>query len=181
MKFDSFQAQSCFRYIIPKGEITMDHIIYLALGSNIDDRLANLKQAVTSLSPQMEVKKKSHVYETLPWGYTDQPKFLNQVLMAKTYLEPERLLRHLKRLEVALGRKASFRNGPRLIDIDILFYDDIVLETPDLILPHPRLHERGFVLLPMMDIAPDLVHPVKNKSIREMMVLCDVGGIKEFQ
>lgn len=159
----------------------MDHIIYLALGSNMGDRLANLKQALSSLPPQMEVKKRSHVYETPPWGYEDQSKFLNQVLMAKTYLEPEPLLRHLKRLEVALGRKASFRNGPRLIDIDILFYDDLVLETPDLILPHPRLHERGFVLLPMMDIAPDLVHPVNKKSIREMMVLCDVGGIQEFK
>ena len=82
---------------------------------------------------------------------------------------------------MALGRKTGFRNGPRLIDIDILFYDDLVLETPDLILPHPRLHERGFVLLPMMDIAPDLVHPVKQKSIREMVAFCDVGGIREFQ
>jgi len=159
----------------------MDHIIYLALGSNMEDRLANLKQAITALPPQVEVKKRSRVYETLPWGYEDQPKFLNQVLMGKTYLEPEPLLRHLKRLEVALGRKATFRNGPRLIDIDILFYDDLVLETPDLILPHPRLHERGFVLLPMMDIAPDLVHPVKKKSVREMMAFCDVGGIREFQ
>jgi 2-amino-4-hydroxy-6-hydroxymethyldihydropteridine diphosphokinase len=159
----------------------MDHIIYLALGSNMEDRLANLKQAITALPPQTVVKKKSRVYETPPWGYEDQPKFLNQVLMGKTYLEPEPLLRHLKRLEVALGRKATFRNGPRLIDIDILFYDDLVLETPDLILPHPRLHERGFVLLPMMDIAPDLVHPVKKKSVREMMAFCDVGGIREFQ
>lgn len=159
----------------------MDHIIYLALGSNMEDRLANLKQAITALPPQMVVKKKSRVYETLPWGYEDQPKFLNQVLMGMTYLEPEPLLRHLKRLEIALGRKATFRNGPRLIDIDILFYDDLVLETPDLILPHPRLHERGFVLLPMMDIAPDLVHPVKQKSVREMMAFCDVGGITEFQ
>ena len=159
----------------------MDHIVYLALGSNMDDRLANLKQAIASLPPQMTVKKKSKVYETPPWGYTDQPKFLNQVLMVTTYLDPEPLLRHIKRLEVALGRKASFRNGPRLIDIDILFYDDLMLETPDLILPHPRLHERGFVLLPMMDIAPDLVHPVKKKSIREMMAFCDVGGITEFK
>jgi 2-amino-4-hydroxy-6-hydroxymethyldihydropteridine diphosphokinase len=159
----------------------MDHIVYLALGSNMDDRLANLKQAIASLPPQMTVKKKSKVYETPPWGYTDQPKFLNQVLMATTYVDPEPLLRHIKRLEVALGRKASFRNGPRLIDIDILFYDDLMLETPDLILPHPRLHERGFVLLPMMDIAPDLVHPVKKKSIREMMAFCDVGGITEFK
>ncbi|MFT3892370.1 MAG: 2-amino-4-hydroxy-6-hydroxymethyldihydropteridine diphosphokinase [Anaerolineales bacterium] len=159
----------------------MDHTVYLALGSNMDDRLANLKQAIASLPPQMTVKKKSKVYETPPWGYTDQPKFLNQVLMVTTYLDPEPLLRHIKRLEVALGRKASFRNGPRLIDIDILFYDDLTLETPDLILPHPRLHERGFVLLPMMEIAPDLVHPLKNKSIRQMMLFCDVGGITEFK
>ena len=80
----------------------MDHTIYLALGSNLDNRLANLKQAIASLSPQMEVKAKSRVYETPPWGYEDQPMFLSQVLMAKTYLEPEPLLRHLKRLEVAL-------------------------------------------------------------------------------
>lgn len=159
----------------------MDHIIYLALGSNMDDRLANLKQAIASLPPQMTVKKKSKVYETPPWGYTDQPKFLNQVLMVATYLDPEPLLRHIKRLEVALGWKASFRNGPRLIDVDILFYDDLILETPDLILPHPRLHERVFVVLPMMDIAPDLMHPGKKKSIREMIGLCDVGGINEFQ
>ena len=157
----------------------MDHIIYLALGSNIDDRFANLKQAIASLSPQMEVKAKSRVYETPPWGYTDQSMFLNQVLMAKTYLEPEPLLRHIKRLEVALGRKATFRNGPRLIDIDILFYDDLMLDTPALTIPHPHLHERGFVLLPLMDIAPDLVHPIKKKSIREMVAFCDLGGIKE--
>lgn len=159
----------------------MDHIIYLALGSNLEDRLANLKQAIVSLPPQMVVKAKSRVYETPPWGYADQPMFLNQVLQAKTYLDPEPLLRHIKRLEVALGRKTGFRNGPRLIDIDILFYDDLVLDTPALTLPHPHLHERGFVLLPMMDIAPDLVHPVKQKSIREMVAFCDVGGIREFQ
>jgi len=158
----------------------MDHTVYLALGSNIDNRLANLKQAIASLPPQLEVKKKSQVYETPPWGYTDQPMFLNQVLMGKTYLEPETLLRHLKRLEVALGRKATFRNGPRLIDIDILFYDELVLDTPALTIPHPRMHERGFVLLPLMDIAPDLVHPVKKKSIREMIAFCDVGNIKQF-
>jgi len=158
----------------------MDHIVYFALGSNIDDRLANLKQAVASLPPQMEVKAKSHIYEAPPWGYTDQTMFLNMVLMANTYLDPEPLLKHLKRLEIALGRKASFRNGPRLIDIDILFYDELVLDTPTLIIPHPRLHERGFVLMPLMDIAPDLVHPVKKKSVREMVAFCDLGGIKQF-
>jgi len=154
--------------------------VYLALGSNLDNRLANLKQAIASLPPQMEVKAKSRVYETPPWGYTDQPMFLNQVVRAETYLEPEPLLKHIKRLEVAMGRRATFHNGPRLIDIDILFYDDLVLETPGLVIPHPHLHERGFVLLPMMDIAPDLVHPIKKKSIQEMVALCDVSGMVPY-
>ena len=157
-----------------------EHTVYLALGSNLDNRLANLKQAVTALAPQMEVKAKSHVYETPPWGYEDQPRFLNQVIKAKTYLEPEPLLKHLKRLEVTLGRKTSFQNGPRLIDIDILFYDELILNTPSLVIPHPRLHERGFVLLPLMDIDPDLVHPVNKQSIREMVALSDIEGIEKF-
>jgi len=156
------------------------HIVYLALGSNIGDRLENLKEAIAALPPQMVVKAKSHVYETLPWGYEDQPKFLNQALKAQTYVEPEPLLKHIKRLEIALGRKASFPNGPRLIDIDILFYDDLVLNTSALTLPHPHLHERGFVLLPLMDIAPDLIHPVTKKSVREMVAFCNLGGIKQI-
>lgn len=157
-----------------------NHIVYLALGSNMGDRLENLKEAIAALPPQMVVKAKSHIYETLPWGYEDQPKFLNQVLKAQTYVEPEPLLKHIKRLEIALGRKPSFQNGPRLIDIDILFYDDLVLNTPALTLPHPRLHERGFVLLPLMDIAPDLVHPVTKKSVREMVAFCNLGGIQQL-
>jgi 2-amino-4-hydroxy-6-hydroxymethyldihydropteridine diphosphokinase len=157
-----------------------EHTAYLALGTNLGDRLANLKQAISALTPQMEVQTKSQVYETPPWGYEDQPKFLNQVIKAQTYLEPEALLKHLKRLEVALGRKASFQNGPRLIDIDLLFYDDLVLNQSTLVLPHPRLHERGFVLRPLMDIAPDLVHPVYKKSVREMAAQCDLHGIEQF-
>jgi len=154
-----------------------EHTVYLALGSNLGDRLANLKQAIAALTPQMEVKAKSSVYETPPWGYEDQPKFLNQVIKAKTYLDPEPLLKHLKRLEVALGRQESFPNGPRLIDMDILFYDDLVLNSPALVIPHPRLHERGFVLLPLMEIAPDLIHPVNKKSVREMAAGCDAREI----
>src|SRR5215216_7949551 len=157
-----------------------EHTVYLALGSNLGDRLANLKQAIDSLTPQMEVRAKSSVYETPPWGYEDQPKFLNQVVKAKTYLDPEPLLKHLKRLEVALGRKESFPNGPRLIDIDVLFYDDLVWNKPSLIIPHPRLHERGFVLLPLVELAPDLVHPVHKKTIREMLALVNVEGIQKF-
>lgn len=156
------------------------HIVYLALGSNLENRAANLKEAISSLSPQMDVLAKSKIYETPPWGYTDQPKFLNQVVKVKTYLDPEPLLKHLKRLEIALGRQATFRNGPRLIDIDILFYDDLILETPTLVIPHPRLHERGFVLMPLMDIAPDLVHPVQRQSISEMLASCDLNGIVQY-
>jgi len=157
-----------------------EHIVYLALGSNLDNRLANLRQALAALPPQMEVKAKSHVYETPPWGYEDQPRFLNQVIKVITYLEPRPLLKHLKRLEVTLGRKASFQNGPRLIDIDILFYDDLILNTDSLIIPHPRLPERGFVLLPLMDIDPELVHPANKKSVREMAALSDLKGIEKF-
>jgi 2-amino-4-hydroxy-6-hydroxymethyldihydropteridine diphosphokinase len=157
-----------------------EHIVYLALGTNLGDRPANLKQAIAALTPQLEVKAKSQVYETPPWGFEDQPKFLNQVIKANTYLDPEPLLKHLKRLEVALGRKESFPNGPRLIDMDILFYDDLVLEKPSLILPHPRLHERGFVLLPLLEIAPNLVHPVHKKSVREMAEMCNMTGIEKF-
>ncbi len=160
--------------------MSMDHTVYLSLGSNLGDRSANLKQAISSLRPQMDVKTKSKVYETPPWGYTEQGNFLNQVVKVNTYLEPEPLLKHLKRLEIALGRKATFHYGPRLIDMDILFYDDLVLETPRLVLPHPHVHERGFVLLPMMDIAPDLVHPVLGKSVRELVSLCDLSGIEEY-
>ena len=157
-----------------------NHTVYLALGSNLGDRLANLKQAIASLTPQLDVKAKSQVYETPPWGYEDQPKFLNQVVKASTYLEPEPLLKHLKRLELALGRKESFPNGPRLIDLDLLFYDDLALNTSSLVIPHPRLHERGFVLLPLMDIDPDLVHPVTKKSVREMAAMCNAEGIEKF-
>jgi 2-amino-4-hydroxy-6-hydroxymethyldihydropteridine diphosphokinase len=135
---------------------------------------------MAALTPQLEVKSKSQVYETPPWGFEDQPRFLNQVIKGTTYLDPERLLKHLKRLEVALGRKASFPNGPRSIDMDLLFYDDLVLNKPSLVIPHPRLHERAFVLLPLMDIAPELVHPVTGKTVREMAEQCNAEGIEKF-
>lgn len=157
-----------------------EHIVYLALGTNLGDRPANLKQAIASLTPQLEVKLKSQVYETPPWGVENQPKFLNQVIKAQTYLDPEPLLKHLKRLEVALGRIPSVPNGPRLIDIDILFYDDLVMDKPSIVIPHPRLQERGFVLLPLMEIAPNLVHPVSKKTVRELAELCSTEGIEKF-
>jgi len=159
----------------------MDHIVFLALGSNIGNRNANLKAAINSLTPQMAVKNRSSVYETPPWGFTEQAPFLNQVVMVYTYLAPEALLSHLKRLETALGRIPNFKNGPRMIDIDILFYDDLVTDTPPLVIPHPRLHERAFVLVPLAEIAPDFIHPVLGKPIHKLLDAVDRSDIKLFK
>jgi len=159
----------------------MEHIVYLAFGSNMGDRLANLKSATTNLAPQMILKAKSPVYETPPWGYADQEAFLNQVVKAETYLDPPSLLRHLKRLEKALGRVPTFENGPRVIDVDILFFDDEIINTPPLEIPHPRLHERAFVLVPLADIAPDFAHPALHKTISELLAGMDTSGIKALE
>jgi len=147
----------------------MSHVIYLALGTNLGDRPANLRAAIAALAPQARVQAESRIYETPPWGFLDQPAFLNMALCAETDLPPAELLAFLKQLESDLGRVPTFRNGPRLIDIDILFYDDLILNTPPLVIPHPRLHERDFVLVPLADIAPDLIHPVLNQSIRALL------------
>lgn len=155
----------------------MTHDIYLALGTNLGDRLANLRAALRSLPPDVQPVSASRVFETPPWGFADQPAFLNMALHARTALEPGSLLRKLKTLEVELGRGETFRWGPRVIDLDILFYDDLVLDTPPLVIPHPRLHERGFVLVPLADIAPDLVHPILGKTVRELLADVDAGEI----
>ena len=157
-----------------------DHIVYLGLGSNLGDRLANLKTAINNLTPQLNVLAQSSIYETPPIGYTDQPEFLNQVIKAETYEKPEALLAHLKRLEIVLGRQPGIPNGPRLIDIDILFYDDLVLNTPALVIPHPRLAERGFVLMPLNEIASDLVHPALQVTISQLLSRCDTTGIRLY-
>jgi len=159
----------------------MNHIVYLALGSNMGNRLANLKAAASNLAPQMSVKKKSSVYETPAWGVEDQDPFLNQVVIAETYLQPEVLLLHLKRLEAALGRVPSFKNGPRLIDIDILFFDDLIIDTVSLAIPHPSLHKRAFVLVPLAELDPDLIHPVLRRSMSELLEDVDQSEINLFE
>ena len=158
----------------------MNHIVYIALGTNLGERLVNLHAAIRFLPPDVTVLAESHVYETLPWGYENQPAFLNMVVKAETGLEPVALLAYLKQLEVQLGREQNFRWGPRLIDLDILFYDNLIVNTPPLVIPHPRLHERGFVLVPLADVAPDLVHPVFQKSVSALLSEVDIGGIVRF-
>jgi 2-amino-4-hydroxy-6-hydroxymethyldihydropteridine diphosphokinase len=155
--------------------------IYLALGTNLGDRAANLRSAVAALPPTVTVLAESPVYETPPWGVTDQPAFLNMVLRGETDLGPARLLEYLKHLETELGRVAAIRWGPRLIDIDILFYDDLVRQAPGLTIPHPRLHERAFVLVPLADLAPDLIHPVLGKTVRALLAAVDTTGVMRYE
>ena len=155
--------------------------VYLALGTNLGDRMANLQAAIRALPPAVHHLSCSPVYETEPWGFTDQPAFLNQAIAGTTDLSPADLLVHLKALETALGRTPTFLYGPRQIDIDILFYDERILETPTLILPHPRLQERAFVLAPLADIAPNLLHPHLGKTVRELLAEVDRKGVELFQ
>jgi 2-amino-4-hydroxy-6-hydroxymethyldihydropteridine diphosphokinase len=158
----------------------MSHTIFLALGTNLGDRLENLKTARDGLPPSVRPVTASPVYETLPWGYSDQPVYLNQVIKAETGLDPFELLAFLKNLENQLGRQATFRYGPRLIDLDILFYDDLILQAPGLSIPHPYLAERAFVLVPLADLAPELRHPVSGLTVREMMEVVDRQGVNIY-
>ena len=151
----------------------MNHTVFIALGTNLGKRKANLRAAIKALPPDVTVLAESHVYETPPWGYEDQPAFLNMAVKAETEMEPEPLLKYLKQLEVELGREQNFRWGPRLIDLDILFYDDLVIDTPPLVIPHPRLHERAFVLVPLADVAPEVVHPVLQRTVSELLTRID--------
>jgi len=156
------------------------HTVYLALGSNLGDRRAHLAAALQRLRDVMEISTVSSIYETEPVGYTDQPRFLNIVCSGKTWLSPEELLRRAKEIEVAIGRQPSFRNGPRPIDIDIIFYDDLRIAQDRLTVPHPRMAERAFVLVPLAEIAPDLVDPVSGRTVEELLHATSQSGVKKL-
>ena len=142
--------------------------VYLGLGSNLEDRQHHLNQAIDFLSERLKIDKISPVYDTEPVGEKNQPRFLNMVVRTYTRLPAATLLFMAKGIEAKLGRVPI--DSPRPIDIDILFYGDQVINTPpQLIIPHPRLVERAFVLVPLADIAPDLVHPVNKKTVRQML------------
>jgi 2-amino-4-hydroxy-6-hydroxymethyldihydropteridine diphosphokinase len=155
--------------------------VYLGLGTNLGDRMNNLLQAVQALPLEITLRRASQVYETKPEGYLTQPDFLNQVLETETTLPPMDLLISLKQLENQLGRQKTFKDGPRLIDIDILFYDNKVIELPGLIIPHPRLAGRAFVLAPLVELAPDFYHPVIGKTIRELLESVSRIGVTLYQ
>jgi GTP cyclohydrolase-4 len=154
------------------------HLVYLGLGANLGDRQGNLVQAIQSIRASASVESIASFYETKPVGYLDQPDFLNTTVQISTDLSPLELLHFLKQIERQMGRQASFRNAPRPIDVDILLYDDLILDTPDLVIPHPRMVERAFVLVPLAEIAPTVVHPVLKQSISELLGRIDQSGIK---
>lgn len=153
------------------------HTAYLGMGSNLEDREKNIVNAIDliSVEPGCKVLDSSKIIETKPWGKSDQPDFLNNALAIKTFLCPIELLHMIKSIERQMGRKYDMKWGPRIIDIDILLYDMVVMKTEELQVPHPYMHERVFVLEPLNEIAPTAVHPVKGKYIREL--LADSEGV----
>lgn len=154
--------------------------LYLALGTNLGDREANLQAARDALAARVRLIRESSIYETPPWGYIDQPEFLNQVVEVDSVLKPLPLLHFLKEIEAEMGREATFRNGPRLIDLDILFYGQAIIDGQVLKVPHPRLQERAFVLVPLDQIAPDFVHPVLKKTVHGLLEGVNREGIKRL-
>ncbi len=155
--------------------------VYLALGSNLGDRVKNLQNAREALPPFVTVERASKVYETPPWGYTNQPSFLNQVIAGKTDLLPLELLAAIKKIETKLGRQKSFRYGPRSVDVDILLYDELILVTSTLVIPHPRMLQRGFVLVPLAEIAPNLIIAGTSRTVKEHLQKVSIEGIHPAQ
>jgi 2-amino-4-hydroxy-6-hydroxymethyldihydropteridine diphosphokinase len=143
--------------------------VYLCLGSNMGNRRENLERALELLGQRLRITEKSSLYDTEPEDCPTQPRFLNMVCHAFTYLEPEDLLSLLKGVEAKIGRVPSNPLSPRPIDIDILFYGKLVMESPNLTIPHPRAVQRAFVLVPLAEIAPDLEHPVNHQRVKDMM------------
>lgn len=145
-------------------------IAYIGIGSNLGNREANCLTAIKLIRDRgLTINKQSSMYETTPWGVEEQPGFINMAIEIETSLEPEKLLESLKCIEAEIGRQDSYRWGPRVIDLDILLYSDIIINSPMLQIPHPLMHQRDFVLRPMSEIAPDKMHPVIKKTIDKLL------------
>lgn len=148
--------------------------VFLGLGSNVGDRVANVRTAYNHIHRLIgKVAKYSHLYETQPWGNEEQEPFINQVIMINTTMDPRELLEATTKIEREMGRVRKEKWGPRIIDIDILFYGKRIIRDKGLEIPHPEMHKRAFVLVPMLEIAPDLEHPVLKKPIDQLYMDCE--------
>ena len=143
-------------------------LIYLALGSNVGDRVQNISNSIALLDSKITNIKTAQSYESKPVGFVDQNNFINTVIRGETELPPEELLIFIKEIEKSIGRIERFKWGPREIDIDIIFYDSIEINTTNLTIPHPRYLERDFVLLPLIDLDENILDPIKKKSIKNI-------------
>ena len=155
--------------------------VYISLGSNLGDREQALHDAIERMPPKINPIALSNIYETPPWGYTHQPNFLNQVIEAHTPLKHLALLEELKRIEAEMGREPNFRLGPRIIDLDILFFNRDIFVSDILSIPHKELCNRAFVLIPLLDIAPDWIHPETGETIKSIAGRMDSSSIKLFK
>jgi 2-amino-4-hydroxy-6-hydroxymethyldihydropteridine diphosphokinase len=156
--------------------------VYLGLGSNVGNREQMLQTAIDGLhSPELRIQRASSVYETEPQGRRNQRWFLNLVAEAETDLFPRQLLGRIAKIEQQLGRRRMLANGPRTIDIDLLFFGNSIVETQDLTIPHPRFAERRFVLAPMVELAPDLRDPVTRRTMRELLAGTAGQGVKKVE
>jgi 2-amino-4-hydroxy-6-hydroxymethyldihydropteridine diphosphokinase len=154
--------------------------VYIGIGSNLGDRYEYISRALTLMAKKLIIHEISSPYETEPEGYKEQPDYLNAVVKAGTSLGAAALLKFLKSIERKLGRKADFRNAPRTIDLDILLYGNSVIEKLDLFIPHPRLHTRAFVLVPLAELNGKLMHPALHKTIRELLdELVSMGRVRK--
>jgi 2-amino-4-hydroxy-6-hydroxymethyldihydropteridine diphosphokinase len=161
----------------------MKHLTYhLVIGGNLGDRLKQLDLAKKMITEEVgTIRKESAIYETQPWGFDDQPWFLNQVLEVKSAESPEEVLHRIKAIEVRAGRNPGEKWQARHIDIDILLIGDTVIKKNDLVIPHPHLQDRNFVLVPLMELTPELMHPVLGKTIEELYLDCrDTGEVYIF-
>ena len=157
-------------------------IAYLGLGSNMGDRQGNLSRALGLLSRKLQMGEVSSMYDTEPLDNVDQPRFLNMVCQVYTRLGPPALLALAKGIESKMGRAPGKSNAPRPIDIDILLYDEQVVDTPELVIPHPKMTERAFVLVPLAEITSDAVHPVSKKTIKELLKdIKEVQGVLKWE
>lgn len=147
--------------------------IFLITGGNIGDRKKNLQTAAISIEEEIgEIIRSSKIYETEAWGLTGQPAFYNQIHIIKSELSAEKTLDAILEIEAKMGRIRTIKNAARIIDIDILFFNGAIINKPNLIVPHPEINNRRFVLMPLVEVAPEMIHPVSKKNIKELLSIC---------